>query len=134
VAHTPRRDRSPTLLPVLTNDRIADAMARALELRRHTVRDPASVDAVALDPRDAVRETEGWRLNTRRYGSGRDTNGDPWFLIGWVRVETPWDVTTALGHNGYHGTWAVWFNAADGRVWLRLERPGRWPEDRDPYP
>jgi hypothetical protein len=109
-------------------------MAKAVALRRRTLRDQATVDAVALDPRDAVRATEGWRLNSRRYGLGRDSYGDPWVLIGWVAVEVPWDFTTALGHRCYHGTWQVWLNLDDGRVWLRRERHGRWAEAGDPYP
>jgi hypothetical protein len=135
VAHNPRRDRTPEAPPAtLTDAQIADAMAKAVALRRRTLRDPATVDAVALDPRDAARATEGWRLNSRRYGSGRDTYADSWFLVGWVGVEVPWDFTTALGHRCYHQTWAVWLNAADGRVWLRWERHGRWAAEGDPYP
>src|SRR5262249_46313873 len=132
--HTPRRDRSPAPPPVLTDCQIAEAMARAVELRRRTVRDPAAVDAVALDARDAVHMTEGWRLNTQRHRIGRDADADPWYWIGWVSVEVPWRFTTILGRDAYDATWAVWLNVADGRVWLKLERHGRWAEEGDPYP
>jgi hypothetical protein len=134
VAHNPRRDRTAAPPPLLTNEQIAEAMAMAVELRRKTVCDAAVVDAVALDARDAVRATEGWRLNTRRHRIGRDADADPWFWVGWVGVEVPWDHSTELGRRCYHATWQVWFNADDGRVWLRLERHGRWADPDDPSP
>ena len=134
MAHTPRRDRTPSSPLPVTDLQIAEAIARAVALRRRTVHDPATVDAVALDARDAVRMTEGWRLNTRRHRIGRDAEDDLWYWVGWVGVEVPWDHTTALGCRCYAATWQVWLNAEDDRVWLRLERHGRWAKDDDPYP
>jgi hypothetical protein len=134
VAHNPRRDRTPAPPSVLTNDQIAEAMAKAVALRRKTACDSAVVDVVALDARDAARATEGWRLNTRRHRNGRDADDEAWFLVGWVGVEVPWVFANELGRSCYAATWQVWLNADDGRVWLRLERHGRWAEAGDPYP
>jgi hypothetical protein len=135
VPHNPRRSRAlnpPTT--ILTDDQIAEAMARAVDLRRRTARDPDAVRPQAMSAADAVRMTETWRLNTRwyRFGHGHDPDHDPWFWVGWVGLETPWGFATPLGQDRYRGTWAVWLNVEDGRVWLRWERHGRVADD--PYP
>jgi hypothetical protein len=132
VAHTPRRSRAPEPAPPVTEAQIAEALAKAVELRRRTARDPATVRAVPLGARDALLATDNRRQHGRRGAAGWGPAA-PWVWVGWVCLGTgPWPTPTALGQDRYQATWAVWLNAEDGRVWQRYERHGRWADD--PYP
>jgi hypothetical protein len=120
----------------LTDDRIAEAMARAVALRRPTARNPAAVDAQPLSACDAIARTENRRRHTRRsrVRQGADAGADPWYRIGWVGQETPKGCIERFGGPCYFQAWAVWLDVGDGRVWLKLERHGRWTDPGDPYP
>jgi hypothetical protein len=133
-----RRSRfsTPIRRAALTDDQIAEVMARAVALRRRTARNPADVEAQPLSACDAIAMTENWRLHTRRsrFRYGADAGADPWYWIGWVGQETPAGCIERFGGPCSHQAWAVWLNVGDGRVWLKLERHGRWTEPGDPYP
>jgi hypothetical protein len=138
VARDPRPSRyarsdPPTV--VLTDEQIVAAIARAVALRQHTAIRPDDVHGQPMTAHDAVRMTESWRLHTQWYRMARSgqPDPDPWWWIGWVGQETPRGVVDELNRRCYHRTWAVWLNAADGRVWLRWERHGYEAIDA-PYP
>jgi hypothetical protein len=134
VAHTTRRSRGPEPAPPVTDAQIAAALATAVERRRRTAGDPGTVRAIPMGARDAMRATDNWRQHGRR-GTAGCGPAAPWVWVGWVCLEAgPWRAPTALGQDRYRGTWAVWLNAADGRVWLRFERQGRFADAGDPYP
>lgn len=129
-----RREKPPITLTI-TDEQVAAAMDRALALRRASSRDPHTVRATALTAADAMRAT----LNRRRISGGsrmmrgRSAERDAWVWIGWVSIETePWGFATALGQDRDLRTWEVWLDPTDERVWLKLERVGRFADD--PYP
>jgi hypothetical protein len=85
---------------------------------------------LSRDRRGAVARTENWRTNTRGYRFSRlgDGGDDPCYLIGWVTLERPWAFKNATGQDRYDQTWQVWLDITEGRVWLKLERHGRWTD------
>jgi hypothetical protein len=66
MAHNPRRDTSPhhPAPPIVTDEQIADAMARALDLRCHRGIDRARVESTPLTAEDAMERTEQYRRNS----------------------------------------------------------------------
>ena len=138
MAHNPRRSPSSEIdsPPILTRDQIAEAMERAVALRRRCMPDPEAVQPQPLHPHDAVGYTEGWRENTRWYRAKRYgvTDPDPWYWIGWVNEESPANCLDLGVHPCWYRTWEVWFNLSDGRVWLKPERRIRRTDPADPYP
>lgn len=134
----PRRERRAPPPPAvrLTDEQIAEALERALTLRRRAANDPAQVTAQAMTAYDAIRATEQYRDRSYRYRVRHTFAGqaDPWWWIGWVHQEAPSDYTPFAGRLGYRRSWEVWLSSEDGRVWLKLERYGKaWGVD-DPYP
>ena len=109
---TPRRERErpdPTAV-LLTDQQIADAMDRAIALRRRTAISLDTVEGQAMTVSDAMGVTRNHRLHS--FLAGRE---DPWWWVGWVHDKPGGDMERRR-------TWAVWLNVADGRVWLRLQR------------
>jgi hypothetical protein len=136
VPHNPRRSREPEPASILTQGQIADALDRAVALRRRCARDPEEVQPQPHHPGDAVGDTEGWRLNTRWCRTKRcgATEPDPWWWVGWVNEASPANCLELGELPCWPSTWAVWLNVGDGRVWLKLERYRRWADPGDPYP
>jgi hypothetical protein len=126
------RARSPDPRPPVTKEQIADAIARAVALRRWGNRHPERIAGQAMDPSDAQRMTDQWRLRTR---GPVHFESSPWMRIGWVCISVGWDVSLGIDCRRYHAVWSVWLHVEDGRVWQRLDRPFGWDrEPGDPYP
>ena len=104
------RERPDQLPAMLTDEQIADAMDRAVALRRRTAVNPDAVEGQAMTASDAMGVTRNHRLHS--FLAGRP---DPWWWIGWVHDTPPRD-------GADRRTWAVWLHVTDGRVWLRLQR------------
>lgn len=119
----PRRHKGPVPPePIaLTDEEIAHALERAAELRRQVVEKPEDVSIVAMSAYDVIRTTQSYRTRSegyrRRYWQSREE--DPWWWIGWVKQETTMAVPDEFGMTRFERTWEVWFNVADGRVWLK---------------
>lgn len=136
MAHTPRRSRTPDPpQTILTNDQIAEAMGRALTLRRKTACNPEDVTSQAMSADDAVQSTLRWRQHMRfyRWRWTVDPHTDPWYRIGWIHQLTPWPFITPLGRDHFDQTWDVWLNITDRSIHLRYERGTNWPDENDPY-
>ena len=129
--HNPRRPRGPESTEIeLTTERIADALARAVALRRRTAVDPDGVRAVAMVVSDAARSTKQRRAPVPW---DQPEVRNPWVLVGWVRHEHDRGAADERWWDRFDLTWDVWLNVDDGRVWLKLSRSGRGAKD-DPYP
>jgi hypothetical protein len=130
----PRARPDPPRTIALTDQQIAEAMARAVALRKQSACDAATVTAQPRHSDDAIRATKTWWFHTRwrRLARGDRTERPAWVWIGWVSVETRPRGVARFGGDRYSEAWEVWLNVADGRVWLRWERHGRFADD--PFP
>jgi hypothetical protein len=99
-------------------------------LRQKTAKDPNDVRAIGLNVSEATRSTKHRRTPA---GWDRPAARDPWFMVGWVKLESEWGFVDDRGWDRYDQTWEVWLNVDDDRVWLKLGRWCRRAKD-DPYP